>query len=223
MPPAPVIAVDGPSASGKGTVARKVAAALGFHLLDSGALYRLVALAALDRGVDLENVSELAELAFDLDVDFSGDAVFLGGRDVSTVIREERISAAASKVASLGPVRQALLERQRKFRQPPGLVADGRDMGSIVFPDARLKIYLTADASERAQRRYNQLIEKGLHASMSALLQEIHERDVRDSQRAAAPLQKCADAIELDTTGLSVDAVVAQILALYSERAPEVP
>jgi cytidylate kinase len=219
----PVIAVDGPSASGKGTVARKVATALGFRFLDSGALYRLVALAALDRGVDLRNVSELAELAFDLDADFADDTLFLGGRDVSTAIREERVSAAASKVAALGPVRHALLERQRKFRQPPGLVADGRDMGSVVFPDATLKIYLTAQPEERARRRYNQLIEKGLHANMSALLQEIHERDVRDSQRAAAPLQKCADAIELDTTGLPVDAVVAQILALYSERAPEVP
>lgn len=215
-----MIAIDGPSASGKGTVARKVAKALSFHLLDSGVLYRLVALAALDRGVDLNNVPELAELAFDLDVDFSEDAVFLGGRDVSTAIREERVSGAASKVAAVGPVRQALLERQRKFRQPPGLVADGRDMGSVVFPDATLKIYLTAAPAERAQRRYNQLIEKGLHASMGALLQEIRERDARDSERAAAPLQKCADAIELDTTGLSVDAVVAQILALYSERAP---
>ena len=216
----PVIAVDGPSASGKGTVARKVAEALGFHFLDSGALYRLVALAALEGGADLESPTSVAPIASNLDVEFSGESILLGGRDVTNAIREERVSGAASKVAAAARVREALLERQRAFREPPGLVADGRDMGSVVFPDATLKIFLTADAAERAQRRYKQLMEKGMSASMDALLQEIHDRDARDSGRAAAPLQKCADAIELDTTAVSVHEAVAQILALYRERAP---
>jgi cytidylate kinase len=221
-PLAPVIAIDGPSASGKGTVARKVADALSFNFLDSGSLYRLVALAALERDIALANVEELAELAFNLDVAFQDDSISLDGRDVTNAIREERVSGAASKVAAIGAVRQALLERQRAFRQPPGLVADGRDMGSVVFPDATLKIYLTADPAERARRRHKQLIEKGLGASMAGLLQEIQDRDARDTGRASAPLQKCADAVELDTTGLTVDEAVARILALYSERAPEV-
>ena len=218
---APVIAIDGPSASGKGTVARRVAEALGFHFLDSGALYRLTALAALDRGVDLDDASKLADIALNLNVEFDGESIVLEGRDVTTAIRDERVSGAASKVAAAGPVRSALLERQRAFREPPGLVADGRDMGSVVFPDARLKIFLTADAAERAERRYKQLMEKGLSASMDALLQEIHERDARDVGRAAAPLQKCTDAVELDTTGVGVDEAVAKVLALYYERAPQ--
>ena len=220
---APVIAIDGPSASGKGTVAYKVAKALGFHFLDSGALYRLVALAALDRGLALENASDIADTALNLNVKFEGEVVYMNGRDVSNAIRDERVSAAASKVAALQPVRAALLERQRAFRQAPGLVADGRDMGSVVFPDAELKIFLTALAEERAQRRYKQLMEKGLSASMDALLQEIRERDRRDSERAVAPLQKVADAVELDTTRLSVDQAVARVLALYKERAPKAP
>ena len=221
MTAVPVIAIDGPSASGKGTVAQKVAEVLRFHFLDSGALYRLVALAAMDAGVDLESTSEVADIARNLQVKFSGGTIELEGRDVSLAIREERVSGAASKVAALVPVREALLERQRAFREPPGLVADGRDMGSVVFPDATLKIFLTAAAEERAKRRYKQLMEKGLGASMNALLQEIRDRDARDSGRAAAPLQKCADAFLLDTTNLSVDAAVAQVLALYKERAPE--
>ena len=216
-----VIAIDGPSASGKGTVAHKVAHALGFHFLDSGALYRLVALAALERGTDLESTSDVAAIARNLNVEFTGDAIRLEGRDVTDAIRAEPVSGAASKVAALPAVRQALLERQRAFRQPPGLVADGRDMGSVVFPDATLKIFLTADVAERARRRYKQLMGKGLGASMDALLQEIRDRDERDSHRAAAPLQKVADAIELDTTRLSVEAAVAQVLAWYNERAPE--
>lgn len=218
-----VIAIDGPSASGKGTVARKVADVLRFHFLDSGALYRLVALAALDRGFDLARASDIAAIARDLNVTFRGDVIRLDGGDVTMAIREERVSGAASKVAALQPVREALLERQRAFRQPPGLVADGRDMGSVVFPDATVKIFLTADAAERARRRYKQLMEKGMSASMSALLQEIRERDARDSERAAAPLQKCADAIELDTTGMSVDEAVAQVVAVYYQRAPKAP
>jgi cytidylate kinase len=220
---APVIAIDGPSASGKGTVAYRVAKALGFHFLDSGALYRLVALAALDRGLALENASDIADTALNLNVKFEGDIVYMEGRDVSNAIRDERVSAAASQVAALQPVRAALLERQRAFRQAPGLVADGRDMGSVVFPDAELKIFLTALAEERARRRYKQLMEKGLSASMDALLQEIRERDRRDSERAVAPLQKVADAVDLDTTRLSVDQAVARVLALYKERAPKAP
>jgi cytidylate kinase len=221
----PVIAIDGPSASGKGTVARKVADILRFNFLDSGALYRLVALAALDRGLDLENAaSDIANLARALNVTFNGDSIRLDGRDVTDTIREERMSRAASKVAALQPVRDALLERQRAFRRPPGLVADGRDMGSVVFPDATLKIFLTADAEERARRRHKQLMEKGMSANMDALLQEIHDRDARDSERAAAPLQKCADALELNTTGMSVDEAVARVVSLYGKRVlPKAP
>ena len=218
--PPPVIAIDGPSASGKGTVARAVADALGFHFLDSGALYRLVALAASERALNLESASDIAGIARNLNVKFGDDAIWLDGRDVTNAIREERVSGAASKVAALEPVRQALIDRQRAFRQPPGLVADGRDMGSVVFPDAILKIFLTADAEERARRRYKQLMAKGLSANMGALLQEIRDRDARDMKRATAPLQKGADAIELDTTGMSVDAAVAQIVARYKRANP---
>lgn len=218
----PVIAIDGPSASGKGTVARQVADALGFNFLDSGALYRLVALAALDRNLDLDNAKDVAAVARALDVRFDGEDVVLEGRNVSKAIRDERVSGAASRVAALQAVRTALLERQRAFREPPGLVADGRDMASVVFPDATLKIYLTADAAERARRRYKQLIEKGLGANMDALLQEILDRDARDSQRTAAPLRKSADAVEIDTTGMPVEAVVAAILKEY-ERAKTAP
>ncbi|HYC46105.1 MAG TPA: (d)CMP kinase [Burkholderiales bacterium] len=221
---APVIAIDGPSASGKGTVARRTAAALGFHFLDSGALYRLVALAASKRNVDLADAAALAEVARTLNVAFGGDeAVSLDGAEVGRDIREEWVSGAASRVAAVPAVRKALLTRQRMFRQPPGLVADGRDMGSVVFPDATLKIFLTAQPAERARRRYKQLMEKGLSASMDGLLQEIRERDARDMERAEAPLEKCPDAIELDTTGIDVEAAVAQILALYVERAPKAP
>ena len=220
---APVIAIDGPSASGKGTVAQRVAQALGFHFLDSGALYRLVGLSALKRGAALEDARALADIARDLDVSFEGEAIVMNRRDVSTDIRDQRVGEAASRVAALPSVRDALLERQRAFRKSPGLVADGRDMASVVFPDAELKIFLTAAAEERAQRRYKQLIDKGLSASMSALLQEIRERDARDSGRAAAPLQKCADAVELDTTSLSIDDSVAKVLTLYKERGIQVP
>lgn len=219
----PVIAIDGPSASGKGTVAAKVAEALGFHFLDSGALYRLVGLAAMDRGVALDDAAAVAAIARELDVSFQSGRVRLDGRDVTNTIREERVSAAASKVAAAQPVRDALLERQRAFRESPGLVADGRDMGSVVFPDASVKIFLTADPAERARRRHKQLIEKGMSASIADLLEEIRERDERDSRRAAAPLRKCADAIELDTTGISVDAAVAQVLALYHQQATQAP
>jgi cytidylate kinase len=218
----PVIAIDGPSASGKGTVALEVARALGFHYLDSGALYRLVALAASERGVDLDNETGTADVAMNMAVSFEGDTVRLAGRDVTDDIRSEAISAAASKVAALPRVRTALLARQRAFREPPGLVAEGRDMGSVVFPDAVLKVFLTASPGERARRRYNQLIEKGMSANMTPLLQNIRERDARDSARAAAPLQKCADAVEIDTTGKTVAAVAEEVLARY-ERATRAP
>jgi len=220
--PVPVIAIDGPSASGKGTVAQDVAAALGFHYLNSGALYRTVALAALESGVDLENESRLSDITLNIKAYFNGDVVVLEGHDVTDTLRAEHISEAASKIAALARVRTALLECQRGYRHPPGLVADGRDMGSVVFPDAVLKIFLTASAEARAERRYKQLMEKGMDANMTALLQEIQERDARDSARAVAPLKKCADAVLLDTTGVPVGAVVAQVLALY-ERARQAP
>jgi cytidylate kinase len=218
----PVIAIDGPSASGKGTVAQGVAGALGFHYLNSGALYRAVALAAADAGADPGDESGLAAIARNLAIRFEGEGVLLGGRDVTGALGAESVGTAASRVAAQPAVRQALLERQRAFRRPPGLVADGRDMGSVVFPDATLKIFLTASAEERAARRHKQLMEKGMRATMAALLQEIQARDRRDSERAVAPLQKCADATLLDTTHLSVDAAVAQVLALY-KQAPRAP
>jgi cytidylate kinase len=218
----PVIAIDGPSASGKGTVARLVARALGFHYLNSGALYRTVALAALESGSDLEDESSLANIALNLMAKFDGDSVVLGDRDVTDVLHAEAVSVTASRIAALAAVRGALLERQRAFRQPPGLVADGRDMGSVVFPDAALKIFLTASPEERARRRYKQLMEKGLHANMTTLLQEIRERDARDSGRAVAPLRKGADAVLIDTTRVPVEEVVERVLALF-EAAREAP
>lgn len=211
----PVIAIDGPSASGKGTVAARVARQLSFHFLDSGALYRLVGLLAMRSGCALDNEPDLSRIATNLDAELQGDRVLLQREDVSDEIRREEVGHAASRVAALRSVRQALLERQRAFRRPPGLVADGRDMGTEVFPDATLKIFLTASPEERARRRHKQLMEKGINASMNALLQEIRERDARDSARAAAPLRKCADAIELDTTGMPIEAVVAQVISQY--------
>lgn len=213
----PVIAIDGPSASGKGTIAQAVAQDLGFHYLDSGALYRLVALAALKDGVDLEDESGVSAIALNLDVKFSGGRIYLRGQDVTDGIRGENISAAASKVAALPRVRQALIAHQRGFRRAPGLVAEGRDMGSVVFPDAVLKIYLTASPEERARRRYKQLMEKGMSANMSSLLQDILERDRRDAGRAVAPLRKCADAVEIDTTSLTIAEVAAQVVRRFRE------
>jgi len=210
-----VIAIDGPSASGKGTVAQRVAARLGLHYLDSGALYRLSAFVALQQRVALDDEAALARLTASLVVRFFGENVFLNQEDVTYSIRSEAVSEGASQIATLPAVRRALLDRQRAFRQPPGLVADGRDMGSVVFPDAVLKIYLTADAGERARRRYKQLIEKGMGANITTLLQDIRHRDARDSARAAAPLQKSDDASLLDTTKLSIDAAVEQVLARY--------
>ena len=218
----PVIAIDGPSASGKGTVAAEVARRLEFHFLDSGALYRLVALATLNAGKNLDSELEVSRIALNLNVEFFGETVRLDGKDVTQAIRSEAAGAAASRVATIPGVRQALLERQRAFREPPGLVADGRDMGTVVFPDATLKIYLTASAEERARRRYKQLINKGLSANMAVLLQDIHERDSRDSMRAVAPLQRGPDAIPVDTTGMAVDEVVELVIARFAE-AQKVP
>lgn len=214
----PVIAIDGPSASGKGTIAAAVAERLGFHYLDSGALYRIVGLVAGERGLNLDSDLEVSRISLNLNIKFNGDQVWVDGREVSGLIRGEVAGAAASRVAALPGVRAALMTLQRNFRQSPGLVADGRDMGSVVFPDAGLKIYLTATPEERAQRRYKQLITKGVDASMAALLQDIRDRDHRDSNRATAPLLKCADATEIDTTAIPVEAVVAKVLQLYQEH-----
>ena len=219
----PVIAIDGPSASGKGTVARRAAQRLGFHFLDSGALYRLVALAAMQKGIALDDSGALGRLAQSLAVEFDDHNIRLGGEDVTQAIRAEAVSAAASRVAAIPEVRQGLIERQRAFRRPPGLVADGRDMGTVVFPDAVLKVFLTASAEERALRRYKQLIDKGFDANLATLLQEIGQRDARDSARSVAPLQKSADAQVLDTTGLSIEEAVAQVIQWFEyvqRRAP---
>ena len=219
----PVIAIDGPSASGKGTVSQEVARALGFHMLDSGALYRLVAFAAIEHGLDLDDSLPLSRLAAELNVRFDGPVVTLDGEDVTLAIRAEPVSLAASRVAAIDGVRAALLERQRAFRHAPGLVADGRDMGSVVFPGAVLKVYLTASPYARAERRYKQLMEKGIHATLDALLQDINERDARDAERAVAPLQKCVDAIELDNTQLSIEQAVEQVLMWFEQAQKQVP
>ena len=213
----PVIAIDGPSASGKGTVAAKVAEALGFRYLDSGALYRLAALAARHSGVDLDDEEALAGLAGRMHVEFRDGATWLDGRDVSSALRSEEVGTAASRVAAKARVRQALLARQRGFRTAPGLVADGRDMGSVVFPDAPLKVFLTAGVDTRAERRYKQLMEKGMYAKMGDVVEELRRRDERDSSRPVAPLKHYPDAIFLDTTGLSVEEAVRQILGWWRE------
>jgi len=217
---APVIAIDGPAASGKGTIAAAVARALGFHYLDSGSLYRLVALRAEQSGTDRDDAAALARLAADLDVKFAEGRLLLGGADVTAAIRAETMSAGASQVAVHPAVRQALHARQRAFATPPGLVADGRDMGTVVFPEATLKIFLTASVEERARRRYKQLIAKGISSTMDGLLRDIRERDTRDQGRAAAPLAPAADAALLDTTDLSIDAAIERVLALYGATRP---
>ncbi len=213
----PVIAIDGPSASGKGTVAQAVAQVLGFHYLDSGALYRIVGLAVTRVGGNLDSESEVISILLKLNIKFDKTKVLLDGVDVGEAIREEAISVAASKVGTHAKVRLALLECQRGFHQAPGLVADGRDMGSVVFPHSLLKIYLTASPQARAERRYKQLIGKGLDANMADLLLDILLRDQRDSERAAAPLQKCADAIEVDTTNLTVAQSIERVLEYYRQ------
>jgi cytidylate kinase len=211
----PVIAIDGPSASGKGTVAQQVAAALGFHYLDSGALYRLVALAALREGCALDDELALTRLARELPARFDENGTWLSGENVTDAIRSEACSNGASRVATVPAVREALLARQRGFRQAPGLVAEGRDMGSVVFPDAGLKVFLTASADSRAQRRYKQLKEKGITATLSGLLQDLRDRDARDASRSVAPLQQSPDARALDTTALSAAQAATEIIGWY--------
>jgi cytidylate kinase len=221
----PIMTIDGPSGSGKGTVARAAAISLGWGLLDSGALYRLVALAGRKAGIGLDNGLRLAELAVNFDIRFGSDPsgdelVWLDGVEVTRDIRTEMAGNDASKVAALPPVRAALLERQRRFAVAPGLVADGRDMGTVVFPHAQIKIFLTASPDERAQRRYKQLKQKGVAANLAALSREIAERDQRDSTRAISPLVASADAISLDTTGMGVDEVIGRVLQIARGRKP---
>jgi 3-phosphoshikimate 1-carboxyvinyltransferase len=211
----PVIAIDGPSASGKGTVAQRVAKTLGFHFLDSGALYRLLGLAAQRRGVALDDEVRLAALAGEVDIRFEGADIWLDGALVGDELRTEETGSAASKIAALPKVRAALLDKQRAFRKAPGLVADGRDMASVVFPDAVLKIFLTASAEARAERRYKQLKEKGMSANITALLQDIRARDERDTQRSVAPLQQAQGASLLDTTPLNIEQAVQEVLSRY--------
>ncbi|MDR1423949.1 MAG: bifunctional 3-phosphoshikimate 1-carboxyvinyltransferase/cytidylate kinase [Azoarcus sp.] len=213
--PAPVIAIDGPSASGKGAVSARVAAALGFHYLDSGALYRLTALAARERGVDWDDEAGVADIARTLDAAFRAGEIWLNGKAAGAAIREEDISAGASKVAALPKVREALLFRQRAFHRAPGLVGDGRDMASVVFPKACLKVFLTASAAVRAERRYKQLQEKGWAADYAAIRAEIDARDTRDASRAVAPLRQAPDARLLDTDGVGIEEAVARLLGWY--------
>ena len=210
----PVIAIDGPTASGKGTVAQRVAEKLGFHYLDSGALYRLTAFAALGKSVDLDDETGVARVASTLKIVFRADKTMLDGVDVSNAIRTESASQNASRVAALPAVRDALLTLQRDFRVSPGLVADGRDMGSVVFPDAELKIFLTASAEARAERRTKQLKEKGMSAIMADVVKDLRARDDRDMNRPVAPLKHNPDAYLIDTTGISADVAVQKILDL---------
>ncbi len=219
----PIITIDGPSGSGKGTIARRVAQHLGWHLLDSGALYRLVALAARQARLDPADEAAHAACAIALDVRFGAnlhgeEQIWLAGADVTAAIRTERAGEEASRVAVMLPVRAALLDRQRAFAMPPGLVADGRDMGTVVFPLAELKIFLTASADERARRRHKQLKDKGLDVSLAALSREIAERDRRDMSRAVAPLVAASEALIVDSTSLTIDAVVDRVLAAADER-----
>ena len=214
----PVITIDGPTASGKVTVASRVADRLGFHLLDSGALYRLTALQALRGALPLSDEAGIARLAQQLPARFRDDVIYLADEDVSHAIRAEEVGNMASKIAALPGVRQALFDLQLGFRQAPGLVADGRDMGTVIFPTAKLKVFLTASAEARAQRRYKQLIDKGFSANMNDLLADLRARDERDTHRAVAPLVAAADAHILDTSAMGVDQAVEQVLTWYAQK-----
>ena len=218
MPPVPVITIDGPTASGKGTIASRVAQHLGWEALDSGALYRLTALGVLRSGCNAEDVDGVAQVARGLEVAFRGDCVLFQGEDVTARIREENIGNLASRIAAYPAGREALLQRQRDFRRPPGLVADGRDMGTVVFPDAELKIFLVAAVEARAERRYKQLKEKGFSVNLTDLLDDMRARDTRDAQRKSAPLAAAPDAITIDSSGLDIDQTVQAVLDLWSSR-----
>lgn len=226
----PVLTVDGPGGSGKGTICRLLARDLGWHLLDSGAIYRAAAIAADRRGIDADDGPALVPVAARLDLRFEAPAtadadvvVWLDGEDVTAELRQEQTGNRASRLAVIPAVRQALLQRQRDFREPPGLVADGRDMGTVVFPDAAAKVFLTASAEERARRRHKQLKEQGVSGSLTALLQEITERDARDRERSVAPLVPADDAVVVDTTGLNVDQVLDRMRELLSRTGYRVP
>lgn len=212
----PVITIDGPTASGKGTVAQKVARELGFHYLDSGALYRLTALSVLRRGVALDDEHALAKAAEHLHCHFDGAHIFLANEDVTQAIRAEEVGNTASKIAALITVRQALYGLQLSFRKPPGLVADGRDMGTVIFPGARLKVFLTASVEARATRRYKQLIDKGFSANIEDLSRDLKERDERDMNRSSAPLKAAEGAYHLDTSDMTADEAVQQVLSWYA-------
>lgn len=219
-PRSPVIAIDGPSASGKGTVAERVARVLGFHFLDSGALYRLTALAAMKSGVALDDEAGVARLAAALPAGFHDGAIWLANEDVTDAIRAEAVGAGASKVAALPAVRAALLDRQHAYRQAPGLVADGRDMGTVVFPDAPLKVFLTASAAQRAERRHKQLISKGISANIADLRADLEARDARDANRSASPLKPAQDALVLDNSEHTIDEAVMQVIDWWQARQP---
>ncbi len=221
MTEVPVLTIDGPSGSGKGTVAARVAGELGWHVLDSGALYRLTGLAARRAGVDFADHAAVAEIARHLPVRFEGGKVLLDGEDVSLAIRTETAGNDASKVAAIPEVRAALLDWQRGYARPPGLVADGRDMGTVVFPDAPVKIFLDASAGERARRRYKQLKEKGIDVSLSGLIAEIEERDRRDRNRSVAPLVPADDALVIDSTSMEVEEVVDRVLQAVRKALPQ--
>lgn len=218
----PVITIDGPSGAGKGTIAQNVATALEFNILDSGSLYRLTALAAHDDDIDITNETKIADLALNLPVEFiatdNGLQILLRDEDVTEAIRQEEIGMLASKVAALPKVRVALLERQRSFSAEPGLVADGRDMGTTVFPDALLKIFMTASPEERAERRYKQLKAKGINANIAALVKDLKLRDEQDANRAVSPLKPAEDAILLDTTTMAIEEVTQKVLELVKQR-----
>lgn len=213
----PVIAIDGPSASGKGTVAQLVADRLGYHYLDSGALYRIVALAARRQGIDWQDEHALADMALQLAIRFDAGKIWLGDEDISDAVRTEEMSRGASEVAVHPAVRAALLSLQHSFRRAPGLVADGRDMATVVFPEARTKIFLTASAEVRAERRYKQLMGKGNHANLADILKDLQERDARDRQRSVAPLQQSSDAELLETSALSIEQAVDSVLAHHQK------
>ncbi len=214
----PVITIDGPAASGKGTIAARVARSLGFHYLDSGALYRLATFAALKHGISLDDAAALAAQAANLDPVFDGEKILFEGEDVSTVIRSEAVSSATSQVAAIPEVREALFNLQRRFARAPGLVADGRDMGTVIFPKAELKVFLTATARVRAERRYKQLVERGEAADLDALTRDLEARDKRDRERETAPLRAAIDAYILDTSEMDIESVEKKVLEWWQSR-----